>query len=192
MIKAVIFDCFGVLVSDSLKLLVEALESAKQAEIVSIMHDGHRGLNSGPEYSQKVAALLGMTLEEYRAHVANGEVKNRQLMEYITSLKRHYKTAILSNVSIGGIAARFTPDELKAHFDTVVASGEVGFAKPEAQIYELAAERLEVRLDECVFTDDREEYCEGARGVGMQAIYFQNFKQFKRDLEALLPPKPSI
>jgi FMN phosphatase YigB (HAD superfamily) len=43
-----------------------------------------------------------------------------------------------------------------------------------------------VRLEECVFTDDREDYCEGARAVGMQAILYKNFTQFRADLEKLL------
>jgi putative hydrolase of the HAD superfamily len=93
---------------------------------------------------------------------------------------------MLSNISPGGIAKRFTDSELLERFDTVVTSGEIGFAKPEAAAYEITAQRLDVRLDECVFTDDRLDFCEAARGVGMQAILFQDYLQFRTDLEKLL------
>jgi FMN phosphatase YigB (HAD superfamily) len=45
---------------------------------------------------------------------------------------------------------------------------------------------LGVRLDECVFTDDREEYIEGAQHVGMKTIFFTGTEQFKTELEEML------
>jgi len=68
----------------------------------------------------------------------------------------------------------------------VVASSNIGFAKPEARAYEITAEKLGVRLDECIMVDDVEAYCLGAEGVGMQAIRYQSFDQMKNELEVLL------
>jgi FMN phosphatase YigB (HAD superfamily) len=34
--------------------------------------------------------------------------------------------------------------------------------------------------------DDREEYCLGATGVGMQAILYSSFDQMKSEMEAIL------
>jgi HAD superfamily hydrolase (TIGR01509 family) len=67
-----------------------------------------------------------------------------------------------------------------------VSSGEIGYAKPEPEAYEIVAQRLGVRLDECVFTDDRADFCEAARAVGMQAIEFTGLEQFRHALEPLL------
>jgi HAD superfamily hydrolase (TIGR01509 family) len=94
---------------------------------------------------------------------------------------------MLSNISESGIHKRFTDEELNAHFDTVVVSGEIGYAKPEPEAYEIVAQRLGVRLVECVFTYDKLEFCEAARGVGMQAIVYESLEQFKADLEKILP-----
>ena len=41
--------------------------------------------------------------------------------------------------------------------------------KPQPEIYRLAAERLEVAPEECLFVDDLRENCEGAEAVGMTA-----------------------
>jgi len=185
MIRAIIFDCFGVLVEDALAALYQELPPEKREEAIGLMHAAHHGFLEPVDSNQQIAALLGMDLPAYQQAIRDGEIKNQPLLEYIKGLHGQYKTAMLSNVSKGGITRRFTPVEL-GYFDTVVASGEVGYAKPEAEAYELTADRLGVRLEECVFTDDREEYCEAARGVGMQAILYQSFRQFKTDLETLL------
>jgi HAD superfamily hydrolase (TIGR01509 family) len=84
------------------------------------------------------------------------------------------------------LGRRFQLSELADLFDVVVASGDIGYAKPEAAAYEITADRLGVRLDECVFVDDREPYCEAARGVGMQAIVYRDFAQFQAELQAML------
>jgi putative hydrolase of the HAD superfamily len=55
-------------------------------------------------------------------------------------------------------------------FDAVVISAEVGLHKPQPEIYRLAAERLEVEPERCVFVDDLRENCEGAEAVGMTTI----------------------
>lgn len=139
MIKAIIFDCFGVIITD---------------------------------------APPGAAI--------SGEVKDRQLLAYILDLRQSYKIAMLSNVGKGGFRQRFTDEELTAYFDTVVLSGEIGYAKPEAEAYEITADRLSVRFEDCFFTDDREPFCEAARAIGMQAVHYQNFNQFRQDLEGVL------
>jgi putative hydrolase of the HAD superfamily len=93
---------------------------------------------------------------------------------------------MLSNINVPGLMRRFSEAEREEYFDVIVVSAEIGFAKPEAQAYEITADRLGVRLDECVFIDDREDFCEAARGVGMQAVFYQSFDQAKADLERIL------
>lgn len=192
MIKAVIFDCFGVLITDALEAMVAEIRETKPneaREIVSILMAASKGQISRQHASEAVSTIFGMTMDEYINRVQNAEVKNIELLEYITELRGTYKTALLSNVSIGGLDARFDKQELARCFDEVVASGDIGFAKPEPEAYEIAADRLGVRLEGCVFIDDREEYCEGARSVGMQAIRYQGFEGMKRELEAMLRDK---
>jgi putative hydrolase of the HAD superfamily len=55
-------------------------------------------------------------------------------------------------------------------FDDVIDSWEVGMRKPEARIYELAAQRLGVTPGECLFLDDMPENLVGAQAVGMQTV----------------------
>lgn len=192
MIRAIIFDCFGVLVNDALSAMVDELkvtEPEKAQQIIDTIAAANKGIITAEVSRDMVAGIFNITTDEYISRVRSGEAKNQQLLDYIPGLRPRYKTALLSNTSTRGIEVRFTPEELSACFDAVVVSGVIGYAKPEAQAYEITAERLGVRLNECVMIDDREDYCAGAIGVGMQAIRYESFDQLKRELSAVLEPE---
>jgi putative hydrolase of the HAD superfamily len=114
------------------------------------------------------------------------EVRDEKLLTYIKSLRGEYKIGLLSNIGVSSLEKRFSQAELEEYFDAVIVSGEVGYAKPEREIYEITADRLGVDLSECLFTDDRPDYCDAARACGMQAIPYESFVQFQSDLSALL------
>jgi epoxide hydrolase-like predicted phosphatase len=62
------------------------------------------------------------------------------------------------------------PADIDGMFDAVVLSGREGVRKPEPEIYLLAARRLGVRPQTCVFVDDVPVNVEGARAVGMAGV----------------------
>lgn len=64
-------------------------------------------------------------------------------------------------------------------------SCEVGARKPQPEIYRHALKTLGVEPTGCVFIDDREENCEGARAVGIEAIRFENAAQLAAALHSL-------
>lgn len=185
MIKAIIFDLFGVIRPDNLTAAYAKFGGDMQKDIEFIRethYASHIGLRpSAPAFAEH----LGITEEEWRDAVETGDY-DHQLVEYIQELRKHYKVGVLSNIGKDGFQRYFTDEELSSFFDTAVASGDIGYAKPEAQAYEIMADRLGVRLDECVFTDDREEYCLGAQGVGMTAIQYKSLPQFKAALAKIL------
>lgn len=190
MIKAVIFDCFGVVISDGLKAVMDEFDKTEPGAREMINHYV-RLANSGQipvgEYGKEVSKRLNITVDEWRARITSGEHKNERVIEYIKSLRNKYKTAMLSNVpSMESMNRRFSDEELKELFDVVVISGEEGVQKPDLEIYRRTAEKLGVSPSECVFIDDIPAYANAATGVGMQAIWFQGFEQMKAELEALI------
>ena len=187
MIKAIIFDCFGVVLSDTLQSTYERLGGDFHTDfdfIIDVIEQANRG--EIPSSFPAIAEKLGVSVDTYAEALASGREINASLMEYILELRKKFKVAMLSNVGKGRIETLFEDGFLDRHFDVVVASGDVGFAKPEARAYEITAERLGARLDECVFTDDREHYIEGAQHVGMKTILFKSTEEFKEDLSRIL------
>lgn len=61
---------------------------------------------------------------------------------------------------------------LSERFQIVVASGEEGVAKPDAQIFALACERLEVQPDHAAHVGDRLDVdAEGAAAAGLHGVW---------------------
>ena len=190
MTKAIIFDCFGVLLGNAYKthlMEVEQDDPERAKEIRAINHASDMGILSREESAEYISGLFGMEPEEFLEEQNQVEIPNKQLLDYIAELKKEYKLAMLSNISSRErLSIRFQNGELESHFDTIVASGDEGYVKPQPEIYEIAATRLGVAPSECVMIDDIAEFCEGARQVGMQAIQYKTNQQIMSDLNTLL------
>jgi epoxide hydrolase-like predicted phosphatase len=94
-------------------------------------------------------------------------------LELVGRLRPPYKVSVLSNAD-GSLRGRLE-DEMRIHhlFDDIVCSAQVGMAKPEPEIFRLAAGRLGLDPAECVFVDDWDQNIEAAKTVGMTAIRYQ-------------------
>ena len=71
-------------------------------------------------------------------------------------------------------------------FDEEIRSGQVGVRKPGPEIYRLAAERLGVEPEACLFVDDIPANVEGARAVGMWGLLHRDPAITVPKLESLL------
>jgi epoxide hydrolase-like predicted phosphatase len=141
--------------------------------------DGHDllvGLETGriaqPQFEHSVGRLLGIDGTGMIAAITGQLGSETQLLDFASQL-RHFdvKTGVVSN-SLG--LQPFNPYEswqLAQRFDTVVLSGEVGFRKPEPDIFLLSAERLGVPCGQCVFVDDMIQNLEPARALGMMTVH---------------------
>lgn len=188
-ISAVVFDFFGVVMTDALSVLCDELAERNPdavKELRSLIHAANKGIIDPNESTAQAARLLGMTPDAYRRRIRSGEVIDDKLLAYIKSLRSTYKTALLSNITASGLRRRFPDDALDEYFDEIVVSSDIGYAKPEPEAYHTVAERLGLPLESCVFLDDRPDYCAAAEAVGMRAIPYQSFAQAKPVLERLL------
>ena len=190
MIKAIIFDCFGVLLGNAYKTHLTEVEQEnpeRAREIRAINHASDMGILSRDESAEYISRLFGIDKEEFLEEQNQVEVPNEALLDYIKSLKPRFKVGMLSNISSRDrLSIRFAPGQLDETFDTIVASGDEGFVKPQPEIFFIAATRLGVEPHECVMIDDIAEFCEGAKAVGMQAIQFISNEQCITDLNALI------
>ena len=191
MIKAVIFDCFGVLVAEGWKPFAtrhfgEASEGNERRKWAnSRMHQVSKGLLSHEALADEMTEAAGISREEFLGELQSNP-SDQALLEYIKNeLKPHFKIGFLSNVGLNRMSELFTKNELEL-FDEVVLSFETGMAKPDKETYEHMANLLAVSPSDCIFVDDTSLYCTGAENVGMKPIFFTNTEQFKQDLAKLL------
>ena len=189
MIRAIIFDCFGVLVGRGFAetYRIAGGDPAQDHEFIEdTLGQANLGMIKEAEFHQRMADKLAITSDEFHQAMAKAERPNQELLDYIAELHKDYKTAILSNVNVGVLERKLSPEILRTHFDALIVSAEVGVVKPDVRIYQLAAERLGVETSECLFIDDQERYCQPAREEGMQAIKYSSVSQLKDELQAIL------
>lgn len=67
-------------------------------------------------------------------------------------------------------------------FDGMVISGEVGYVKPEPQIYHLMLEKIGKPAEECLFIDDSLPNINQANTMDFNTIHFSSPEQLKQDL----------
>ncbi len=185
MIKAIIFDCFGVLTGDRWKEFVATLPAEQKRSASELNREVDSGEISNELFLEEISKLTNHSSEKVSQFINAEMHKNTELLAYIAALKPKYKIGLLSNVSSNWIHSFLTSSELGL-FDDLVLSFEVGMTKHDARIFEIATKRLGVKNSECILVDDNKNYCLTARQEGMQAILYQNFLQMKDELEALL------
>ena len=179
-IKAVIFDCFGVLTSDGFLSFCArhfSDDTAKLEQARYLNRQVDSGAGDWESLVTELAALAEIDWATARQHLSSAGL-NQPIFDFIEKTLRPagYKIGLLSNVGANWPEKHFSKDQL-ALFDAVVLSYQLGVAKPDALMYETAAARLGSLPEECLFIDDQPSYCQGAETTGMAALQFMATEQ---------------
>jgi putative hydrolase of the HAD superfamily len=185
MIKALIFDCFGVLYWDDINRLYNLVPSGSFQDLNDIIHACDHGYISRQDFLTQVAALAGISVEAVMAVLHDKQRRNQPLIDRAKELKATYKIGLLSNTGKDTLDELFGEKERDELFDDVLISSDVGMIKPSRDIFELSLERLGIAASEAVFIDDRPVNTDGAERVGMKTILFTTNAQFETELAAL-------
>ncbi len=184
-IKAIIFDFGGVLIRDedsSRRTLWEqrlGLPAGRLSELIFFSEMSQQAMMG----EVPVSALWDYVVEQVNLPVAEreqlmrdfwwGDRLNTELLAFLEALHARYQTAILSN-AWSNARQLFTEEFGFAPLvEEMIISAEVGLAKPDPRIYELALARLRVAPEEAIFIDDMLENVEAARDLGIRAVHFQ-------------------
>ncbi len=188
MIKAVIFDCFGVLTTDgwlafreryfsnSPDLLEKGIVSNKRVDA---------GLITYGDFIHEIAQLANVSDQKAVTIIENNS-PNDALFDFIRDeLKSTYKIGMLSNAGANWLDRLFEPWQAQL-FDEVVMSYEVGVVKPDPLMYQTLINRLGLLPEECLYIDDQIRYVEGATKLGMIGIHFNDTTSTIANIEELL------
>ena len=183
-IKAIIFDFFGVICSDEYWQFVGEDKNFK-AGFHQLADSVNLGKIDWQDFINEVAEETGQDVEAV-IKLYESEKINPRLLAYVAKLHKTYKTAILTNASadfLEPLADRFHLDRL---FDEIIISSKLGIIKPDPRIFEHTLKALDTRPAEAVFIDDISYNIEAAAELGMLTIFYENFTQMKEELEELV------
>ena len=194
-IKAIIFDWGGVLIADPAPGVISYCSSklgvdtdAYQKAYAIFADDMQKGAISEDQFWEKMCDELNVALPTqpslWLAAFEQAYKPQQEMLELAAELKRKgYLTAVLSNTETA-VVTHFHKQKYDM-FDELIFSCEHNATKPGARIYQIAIEALGVETGQAVFIDDKEEYIEGARQAGLNAIVFENTTQAKAQLASL-------
>jgi epoxide hydrolase-like predicted phosphatase len=194
-IESVIFDWGGVLIDDPAPGLVkycsEALgvlkEDYKKA-YDKFGGDFQQGLISEDSFWERMCDELGKRKPDVPSLWADAfkavYVPKEEMFSLAAELReKGYKTGFLSNTEKP--AMQYFYQLSYDMFDVLVFSCAEGTSKPERRIYELTVQRLGSEAWQSVFIDDKTEYINGAKQVGLKTILFESVGQVKNELARL-------
>lgn len=132
-----------------------------------------------PEYAD--------TIQWFLSHGEFMHVKREDVWEKVHKLKeKGYKIYILSNYSEN----LFTKHTSDAPFiklaDGVVVSYQIHLTKPDEKIYRYLLDKYNLKAEECLFFDDRQENTEGAIKLGINAITVTSKELLLEELDKIL------
>jgi len=196
-IRAVFFDLGGVIVRteyqaprqqlaerlgmeyDDLDRLVFNSETGQQASVGTI---------TALQHWDSVMKRLKRPREEMqsiRDAFFAGDIIDREILEFLRSLRGTCKTGLISN-AWSDLREYMTREKMIDAFDHIIISAEVGVAKPEAKIFQIALEQAGVSPNEAVFVDDFYVNIEGCEKVGIKGIHFKDAQSALAQLKILL------
>jgi len=196
MVKALIFDLGRVLVNVDFEMgyrRMGQLAGLDQGEVRDRLHRSHlayefeSGLISSADFAERVCGLMGirLTLEQFD-EVWYSVFHQGPIVpaEFIARLHERYRLVLLSNTN----ALHYEPlaERLPVlrHFDAFTLSYKLHVQKPAPAIYQDAIVKAGCAPGECFYTDDVQEYIDGARAVGIQAEQFTGFENLQANLRA--------
>ncbi len=104
------------------------------------------------------------------------------VLELLSRLKRSHRLGLLSNYPcVDAILDSLHKLGLLPFFETVVVSGDVGFAKPHPKPYEVLLARMKLRPEESVYIGDNWlADVQGAKRLGMRAVWLREHIPYER------------
>jgi putative hydrolase of the HAD superfamily len=137
-------------------------------EARGLLADLEVGRLTEAEYERRLGAVLGVAPEGLVDRLFALMEPDEAMVAGVRAARRAgVRTGMLSN-SWGD--DRYDREQLAELFDAWVISGEVGMRKPDPAIYALAAARLELAPEACVFVDDLPGNLKPAAAIGMATV----------------------
>lgn len=183
-IRAVVFDMDGVLI-DAKEWHYEALNRALALFGYTVSRLDHLTTFDGLPTNRKLEmltlerrlpralhSLLNDLKQAYTTELAHAKCKPVFAHEYALSKLKGmgYKLGVASNSVRATVDLMMDKSGLRRYLDVILSNQDVDRAKPDPEIYTVAASRLGVRPAECLVVEDNPNGIRSAEAAGCQLL----------------------
>ena len=186
-IKAIVFDCFGVLIKSGHNLLRQDFPKLRNL-VDELQAKSDLGILDRDDFNKQIAAKTNFTAKEIDDRYWGTNKYNYSVIEIAENFKAtgRYKIALLINISHDWMTDILSYFNSKNLFDEIVLSGDVNIVKPDPRIFKLMADKLSLNPEECIMVDDLASNVNGARLAGMHGVVFFSPEQLISDINVIL------
>lgn len=194
--SAIVFDLGQVIVPFDYKYFVEKVNKHKSGigetflelynQNYSIHRDFEKGLITEAVFISKMLEYLdgcidGETFCKYWSDIFSVDEK---VVSLLPELKKRFKLFLISNTNSIHKKYGFEHYEFLKLFDKLFLSHEVGFIKPEKEIYQAVEKVSGFPSEEHIFIDDILEYVNVAKNLDWDGIQFLGYDDLVKNLKA--------
>lgn len=188
MIKAILFDADGVLVTGKkfADHLLDDLHLTSEKTAPFFKGPFKECLIGKADLKEAIAPYLPQwgwdkSVEEFLIYWFGSEHHiNEPLMTCIRSLReKGIKCYVATNQEKYRVLYIQDYMKLKPEFDGFFASNEIGVCKPDEAFYHHILNRLRIKPEEILFWDDTQGNVDAAKRLGMNAEFYSGFEDFK-------------
>lgn len=185
MIRALVFDCFGVLYASPFAIFAgKYIKSSDHQAYEDLYKQYDHGFIDHSAFVNGQALLAGIDVSQAETELFGSFRIDSELLVKLRKLKSSYMLGMLTNISPE--TWQVIEPNFAGIFDVEMPSFQSQLPKPHIEAYANMAKALELDVSECVMVDDRADNCDGAQAAGMQIIRYRNLPQFEKDLQVLL------
>ena len=195
MISTIVFDLGNVLLPFDYTKPIEYFNNLKPglgdkfADQYRANYHIHRNYESGKISTDEFLSIMtgwldkSVTAEEFTRIFSDIFTPNEDVISLLPKLKKNYQLCLLSNTSELHRENGYKDHEYLKYFDKLFLSFEVGYVKPESEIYRAVESYTKKPSSEHLFIDDIAEYVEGAKSCGWNAIQFTGYDNLIAELK---------
>jgi HAD superfamily hydrolase (TIGR01509 family) len=129
---------------------------------------------------------LSISYEEFVPIWVDIFTENTEVSELILSQKGKWRLGLLSNTNPLHFGYIYWKYPVVRVFDRWILSHEVGFKKPEVEIFRRAVEWASVEPEEILFIDDMKQHIDAAVALGINGIHFLSAEQLREEMSLKL------
>jgi HAD superfamily hydrolase (TIGR01509 family) len=182
MIKAVLFDMNGVIISDE-SIHESAFKETAKSFGVKLTHQNYLNLCAGKtdrlgyqniaEYFEKELPIEQLIVEKAKLYKKIFPTKKKAcegVTDLIKKLSDHYILAVTSGASKEEIKLVLQEFELSKYFKIIISADDIRHSKPNPEPYLITCEQLQLRPQECVVIEDSPSGVISAKTAGCHCI----------------------